>query len=155
MGPSFQNGHFRVDVLPGEAIIRVTRLARPFASADDATRGCVPMLSFLDAMGRSSHCLLLDSRMAIGRNDPEYEGWFAPYRRDLVRDFTKVAVVVSTSAGRLHSQRLLSADAASERFRVFEDYVLALAFVRSVLRRTSEAPARNSSPFRGDDDERA
>lgn len=96
--------------------------------------GCRPMLAALDALGRPRHFLLFDSRQAIGRNDPEYESWFAPHRRDLVRDFPKAAVLVSTSAGRLHSQRLINADSAAERFRVFDDYVLALAFLRTALR---------------------
>jgi hypothetical protein len=139
--PLFQNRHFRVELLPGEAIVRVTRLALPFASAEDAMFGCRPMLATLDALGRASHYLLFDSRLAIGRNDPEYESWFAPHRRDLVRDFPKAAVVISTSAGRLHSQRLINADSAAERFRVFDDYVMALAFVRTAFRASSRPGA--------------
>jgi hypothetical protein len=130
----FSNRHFRVELMVGEAMVRVTRLARPFTSAEDAMQGCLPMLAALDAIGRQTHFLLFDSRLAIGRNDPEYEQWFAPHRRDLVRGFPKVAVVVNTSVGRLHSQRLLSADSEAARFRVFDDYVLALAFVRGAIR---------------------
>jgi hypothetical protein len=149
--PLFANSHFRVTVLrkavvEGDSesitasrrsnvvasergIVAVTRLARPFISPEDALFGCCPMLTALDALGRAHHHLLFDSRYAVPCNNPEYESWFAPHRRDLVRGFHRAAVLVKTSAGVLQSRRLLRADTEDPLVRVFDNYEAALTFL--------------------------
>lgn len=118
----------------------------PFVSARDAFHACRPMLEHLDALGRRTLLLFFDSRQAVGRNDPEYENWFRPYRRDLVRDFYRVAVLVSTPTGRLHSQRLLGQDNRGERCRVFDDEAAALEFLRQEARKMPLSQRFSSRP---------
>jgi hypothetical protein len=93
------------------------------------------MLTALDALGRAEHHLLFDSRYAVPCNNPEYEGWFAPHRRDLVRGFFRTAVLVGTSVGMLQSRRLLRADTEDPQVRVFDSYDLALTFVAESVKR--------------------
>lgn len=141
----FQNEYFEVELLDSEAIVVVTRSAKSFASLADAHRACGPMIATLDALGRESHFLLLDSRDAIGKNDPEYEQWFAQFRKELVAGFPRTAVLVRTIAGKLQSQRLLRADRAENSSGIFVELDLALEFLRTA-RRTSVPPsARHSS----------
>ncbi len=145
---SYSNDHFIVEPLRGEPIVRVRRTPVPFSSARDAFHACRPMLEHLDALGRRTLLLFFDSREAVGRNDPEYENWFRPYRRDLVRDFYRVAVLVSTPTGRLHSQRLLGQDHPGERCRVFDNEVAAFEFLRREARRMPLSQRFSSRPPR-------
>ena len=127
----FENGYFEVDLLKSDAIVAVTRTAKSFESLPDAHRACEPMIATLDALGRASHYLLLDSREAVGKNDPEYELWFARFRKELVAGFPRTAVVVRTVAGQLQSRRLLRADNAEENAGIFVDIGAALEFLRA------------------------
>jgi hypothetical protein len=116
-------------VTAARGVVVVTRLARPFASPEDALFGCRPMLTALDTLGRKHYNLLFDSRYAVACNNPEYESWFAPYRRALVFEFSRVGLVIRTSAGALQSRRLLRADTQDPQVRVFENFDTALSFV--------------------------
>jgi hypothetical protein len=102
--------HFRVEVDRGARRVYVRRLGVAFASRDDTIGACRPVLDVLDTVDRASHTLLFDAREAIGRNDPEYESWFAPHRREIVRDFARAAVVVKSASGKLQVARLATAD---------------------------------------------
>lgn len=145
---SYSNDYFIVEPLRGEPIVRVMRTSVPFTSAGGAFHACRPMLEHLDALGRRTLLLFFDSRQAVGRNDPEYESWFRPYRRDLVRDFYRVAVLVSTPTGRLHSQRLLGQDVQGERCRVFDEEAAALQFLRLEARKMPLSQRFSSRPPR-------
>jgi hypothetical protein len=98
------------------------------------------MLRVLDVLGRSEHYLLLDSRDAVGNNDPAYEASFARYRRLLFEGFPKAAVLVKTPVGRLHSSRLMEADGEPGRPGIFNDPILAVASLRAAFRRSLLPP---------------
>ncbi len=53
---------------------------------------------------------MLDASEATGVNDPEYESWYAPFRRQIVSGFRGVAVVLKTASGRLQARRLAQDD---------------------------------------------
>ena len=77
------------------------------------------MLSSID---RANHTLLFDAREARGVNDPEYEAWYAPFRRQIVQGFAKVAIVVRSASGRLQAKRLSNVDKTEDaKIEVFDD----------------------------------
>ena len=114
----YANDWFRLEIDRVARRVTIVRSARPFESALDAENACRPVIDALAPIDRARHRLLMDARDAIGRNDPEYEGWFAPLRREIVEGFARVAVVVRTASGKLQAVRLTSAD-RHESVRVF------------------------------------
>jgi hypothetical protein len=102
------------------------------------------LLEALSQVDRKASYLLLDSRKAVGRSDPEYEAWFASFRRKLFADFPRAAVLVKTVAGQLHSKRLLKVDEAVERVQLFTDEHLALSYLRGVYRKSLRPPPPGS-----------
>ncbi|NRA35111.1 MAG: hypothetical protein HRU17_17420 [Polyangiaceae bacterium] len=127
----FENDYFKVTIPPGESIVTVVRSSKSFESAAAARAACNPMLTSLDNLGRRHHYLLLDSRQAVSKNDPEYENWFRSFRRDLVVDFPRVAYLVQTVAGQMQAKRLLQADGVFSRADVFASPVFATAYLRN------------------------
>lgn len=97
-----------------------------FESAEHAAEICAPVIDVLDGLDRKSHTLLFDARQARGVNDPAYERWYAPLRRQIVRGFARVAVLVGAASGALQARRLSTGDkGADDALAVFDDPVLA------------------------------
>ncbi len=134
--PVFENEYFRVTRDEDDPIVVVVRSSKPFASPRDVIHAFSPMLSALDGLGRGQHYLLLDSRDAVGNNDPAYEASFARFRRELFDGFLKTAVVVRTPVGMLHSNRLMEQDVQRDRPGVFTDPISAMASLKAALRRS-------------------
>lgn len=112
---------FEVEVDREAKRVVVRRLAPLFASKEEAQLACAPVIDVVSSLDRSSHTLLFDARQARGVNDPDYESWYAPLRREIVRGFAKVAILVKSASGALQAKRLASADRAQDDFRVFDD----------------------------------
>jgi hypothetical protein len=141
--PFFKNDYFRASRLIPEPIFVVVRSSKVFESPQDAQIACVPLLQALALVDRKLSYLLLDSRHAVGRSNPEYEEWFASFRRDLFAVFPRAAVLVKTMAGQLHSRRLLKVDHAVERVQLFTDERRALSYLRGVYRDSLRPPPGN------------
>lgn len=124
-----ESDYYRVEKLARSSILRVTRSSRPFDSAAAVDLACNPVQRALDAAGRRNHALLVDTRAAIGRNDPASEKMFQTHRREMAIGFRRVAVLVSTPVGLLHSKRLLAEDGTGEVARVFIDEQEALTYL--------------------------
>ena len=136
----FHSGYFTV-VRDDEAIVAVVRSSKSFESPVDAEAACTPMLKVLDQLGRKQHCLLLDSRNAVGKSDPVYESWFSQFRKDLVRDFPKVAVLLQSVVGEMHATRLLNQDNAMARSKTFSDPEQATAWLRAAIAQLPRTPS--------------
>ena len=128
------NPHYVVEPLFGARIIRVTRQPTTFATQESVDLSCGQVMLTLDRFGRATSCVLIDSRAAPGRNDPEFERWFSFYRRGMLLGFVRAAVLVTTAVGKLQSDRLVRQDAqAEDAVRVFNDEAIALAWLREGL----------------------
>ena len=68
--------------------------------------------------------VLIDLRDVVGRNDPAFEAAVAPYRRRLVQSFGRAAVLVRTSIGAMHIQRLFQDEGIP--LQVFTDHARAM-----------------------------
>jgi hypothetical protein len=74
--------------------------------------------------------LLIDLRLSVGRNDPEFETQLVERRRELFRRFRRSCVLVLTAIGRLQVQRHVDEDGFGDTVRVFSDETAARAWLR-------------------------
>jgi len=109
---------------PGTSIIQVTRSAVPFKSLADIQRHFEALARALEAADRPRHDLLMDIRLAVGRNDPEFEIAIEPYRVRMQRGFRRIAVVISSIAGQLQIKRFATQDGVAVRTFSDEDSAL-------------------------------
>jgi hypothetical protein len=61
-------------------------------------------------VARADYKLLVDTRVAPGRNDPSFEALAAQHRGKLLMGFARNAALASSAAGRLQIQRYAKAD---------------------------------------------
>jgi len=71
--------------------------------------------------------LVVDTREALGRNDPEFEKKIFPAFHTFTQRFARVAVLVKSSTGRMQMSRLVRDGGLG--YRVFDDEQKARAFV--------------------------
>jgi len=114
-----RNRHFEVDLIPGTNVVSVTRSGRAFETLDEVEESWTEVNDALDAYGRERHALLVDTRAAPPRNDPEFEEVFSRHRRRMLSGFPSMAVLVRTSVGRLQVERHAREDGTD--LRVFTD----------------------------------
>jgi len=112
---------------PGTSIIHVTRSAAPFTSAVDVQRHFDALARALESVDRSRLDLLMDIRLAVGRNDPEFELTIEPYRVRIQRGFRRIAVVLNSIAGQLQIKRFAVQDRVA--VRTFQDEETALGWL--------------------------
>jgi hypothetical protein len=124
----YVDAYHRAEQLAGTTIIVVRRSAVAFASEQDIARYLTALNDAIDRIDRSRHELLVDIRAAIGRNDPAFELAFEPHRTRLERGFRRVAVLVSSPAGRLQVQRHALQDRLD--VRAFQDEAEAFEWLR-------------------------
>jgi hypothetical protein len=135
---------FSVTELPGTPGVNVVRSARAFSSLAELSRAWDDLNRALDRIGRSGRGLLMDVRLASGRNDAAFEQALVRHRQEGRRGFARVAVLVSTPAGMLQVQRFAAQDGA--RTRVFLDAPQAIDWLSKSNEgraRTEETPARS------------
>ena len=145
MGPALRNlltnAHFRLDAYPGERILRVTRTQVAFASKAEVDASCRAVERTLNQQGRATSGMIVDSRDAPGRNDPQFEAWFSPYRKGMILGFLRAAILVRMAVGKLQVERLLRGDGnASDYARTFVDEAQALAWLREAFPPLDEGP---------------
>ena len=124
----YADAYHRAEQLAGTSVIVVRRSAVPFSSREDLDRYYRALTDAIDRLDKPRHELLVDIRAVVGRNDSEFELAFGPHRARLERDFRRVAVLVSSPAGRLQVQRHALQDGLG--VRAFLDEAEALEWLR-------------------------
>lgn len=101
----FSNAHVRVEYDGETRIVWMIRSALPLSGAAElvATHDAIPRV--LDTLGREGKALLVDTRLAPPRNDPEFEDALRSLRFRITRGFLRVAVLTRTVVGQLQVQR--------------------------------------------------
>jgi hypothetical protein len=84
----------------------------------------------MEKVARSGHALLIDVRTARGRNDPEFERLFGPYRARMSAGWLRVAIVVGSPPGVLQVQRYAREDSLA--LRIYDDPDLAFLWLQGV-----------------------
>jgi hypothetical protein len=123
-----ESDFFRIERLANPMVIRITRLATPFRDAEDVEKACRPLQDCLNLLGRARMRLLIDSREAVGNNDPASEANFAAHRKAMSAGFPRVAVLVKSTIGLLHVKRLLASD-GTPHIIVFNEEADAMAYL--------------------------
>ena len=128
------NQHFVIGAYAGERIFRVTRTSVPFVTKDEVETSCRAVERTLNRQGRATSCVIVDSRDAPGRNDPQFEAWFSPHRKAMILGFLRAAVLVRMAVGKLQVDRLLRSDGNTVDYaRTFVDEGIALAWLREAF----------------------
>jgi hypothetical protein len=124
---AYTTRHFTVGGIPGTRIVRVTRSNEPFATIAELHESLRSLNAHLDSVRRASYRVLVDTRQAPSRNDPEFERAFAPHRAQMLAGFERRAVLVRSLAGKLQVQRHSREDAVDNQ--VFTEEAKALAWL--------------------------
>jgi hypothetical protein len=121
------NRFVRVEHHAGLRLVQVTRSAEPMR-LEDIDEGWGSVVAALAPLERSDQALLMDMRLARGRNDDAYERAVARHRADTVAGFRRVAVLVRSVPGALQVQRHVKEDKLAQ-VRVFSSESDALAWL--------------------------
>jgi hypothetical protein len=125
-----ESDYYRIDHFVPLRVVVVTRKAKPFEDRHDVESACGPVQNALDRLVRTNKRLLIDSRQAPMRNDPQSEANFAPHRQKMTQGFERVAVVLRTQVGQLQTQRLIAdIKPSSPPLRTFLEMTDALAYL--------------------------
>lgn len=100
-----RTGHVVVTEEEGGRVLRFRRTTLPFATVADAKRMYGQVLAVYDRLGRADRGLLVDSRDAPGRNDPEFEAALLEFRSQALPGFAAIAILMKTAVGKLQAQR--------------------------------------------------
>lgn len=123
----FASRYFEVTVDAPRRLAVFRRSDVPFDTLEAMDAAFDELNAALGALDRATLALLVDSRDAPARNDPEYERAFEPHRRRMLRGFARIAILVKTASGRLQSQRLTSGDGVDAQ--TFTDEAAAMGFL--------------------------
>jgi len=121
-----RNKYFAISRVAGSPMIEIRRSSEPFASIEEMQGAFMGVNQALDQAGRSNLSLLVDTRDAPPRNDPDFERSFAPLRVAMLGGFRRVAILVRTTAGRLQAERHVRVDRVDGQ--VFTDESAARAY---------------------------
>ena len=110
-----ENEFIRAGLFEAARIVVVQRSSLRIPLESLATT-LAPMFRALESVDRAAHRLLIDSRVAPGQNDPEFEKEFNRLRTRLLTGWLRSAVLVNTIPGHLQLQRHQREGLASEVF---------------------------------------
>lgn len=120
---------FRAVLFEREHILRVTRSAKNFDTVEDAARIFASMAATLGKLPLERLKLLLDVREGPGRNDAAFESMISETRGLFFGRFARRAILLSTMAGVLQSQRLEREAGGQFHVEPFTDEAKALAYL--------------------------
>jgi hypothetical protein len=127
-----ENEHFRIRVDDDARLVRVVRTAAPFASPESLENAFAEASAVTRVF--AGWAVLLDSRDAPARNDPEFEEIFARGRKNLLARFDAIAVLVKSATGRLQVARYAREDGNDPV--MFDDESAALEYLAKRPRRS-------------------
>lgn len=93
-----------------ERAVTLVRTERRVRSADEFKAGFAVAFGALKPIDPDTHRVLVDLRLAIGRNDSAFEATVAEPRRRLLTTCTETALLVATQVGAMQVRRHLLSD---------------------------------------------
>ncbi|AUX45337.1 hypothetical protein SOCE26_068190 [Sorangium cellulosum] len=106
----WRNDYFLVLVDEPRRLVRNVRTARPYDSIEQLEAVMEELSRVLDGLGRSRYALLIDTRAAIGRNDPTFEATMRRLRPRWLSGFRRIGVLVQSVVGAMQIQRFARED---------------------------------------------
>jgi hypothetical protein len=141
----YRDEYVLIQADPRGPLVRYTRTAAPFPSLDALDRTMNAVNEALDRYGRRGRVLFSDARAAPGRNDPAFEAAMHRHRMRIYQGMQRIGVLVQTTIGKLHLERLAREDGVERKISLDEaeiyDYVLGDA--------PPSAPASRATPSQG------
>jgi hypothetical protein len=112
LGPReiFRNAYMILRHDAGRKLVILTRTSVSYVSIEAMQDAFSKMEEATAYISRPRTTLLIDSRQAPARNDPAFEAEFGRLRKLFLRDFQKIATVVSTAVGILQASRHVRVD---------------------------------------------
>lgn len=110
---------------PDGIVVRIVRSPVPHPSPQVLEDSYLKAALAMDRYGRKGRGLLVDVRVSIGRNEPEYE---APLRRARARNdagFARIAVLLKSVVGMLQMMRLSDEDGTLRLVTMSEPHAIA------------------------------
>ncbi len=129
--PVYRSDYIVVSLEASGRIVRYRRTAQPFPDLAIAKRCYDDVLASYDRIGRRGRGLLVDSRDALGRNDPAFETLLIDFRRQAIPGFAGMAVLMRTAVGLLQAQRIDRSQSLPHL--VTSDEAAAIAFLLQVV----------------------
>lgn len=128
MWEALRNAYVVVTVDDKAKLVRITRTAAPFPSAQELLAQWEEVNTALDRIGRKGRSLLADLRLGPARNDPDSEQAMRKVVSKLHHGFQRNAVLVRMAAGLLQIRRHAREDGIDRLVTDSEE--AALAYLR-------------------------
>jgi hypothetical protein len=125
---SYRSEYVAITLDHQRRLVRLTRSAAPFTSAEQASTEFVRAASSVGDAERPRLRLLADMRAAPGRNDEAFERAVGPLSDRLFGGYARAAFLVRTAVGALQIQRVAREQHTSAP-RVFTDEAEALRYL--------------------------
>ncbi|WP_437670406.1 hypothetical protein [Sorangium sp. So ce131] len=104
------NDYFVVLVDEPRRLVWNVRTAKSYDSLEQVEAVMEELSRVLDGLGRSRYALLVDTRAAIGRNDPTFEATMRRLRPRWMSGFRRIGVLVQSVVGAMQIQRFARED---------------------------------------------
>lgn len=138
----YRNPHVHVAYDPDTRVVWMVRSSLPLSGAAELLSTHDPIPRLLDTLGREHKSLLVDTRLAPPRNDPEFEAALRLLIFRITRDFVKVAVLTKTVVGQLQVQRQVRESGKITGVFASEEEAVAYLRAEPESRRTSPKSSR-------------
>lgn len=128
----YDTRHFKLDLDAKSRLIFLTRRAQEYASVKEIHAENQALAAKLDEMDRPKHALMVDLRLARGRDDAEFNAAQSIYRKMLVERFQAVAFLVATAQGKTQMERIIVEHRILDGIAVFTEEE-AVRYLRKAL----------------------
>lgn len=102
--PQYRSAYHIIDQVGRTGAFRMTRTNAPYSTVALAEAEFVALATWFDGLG-SVDALLIDLRLATGRNDDAFETGIRPHRRTLFRRFAHLGFLCTSWTGKLQIER--------------------------------------------------
>ena len=124
MARSFQNAHYRVDVLDEPRVVKLVRSPEEFHSVIEMVGVLDDIFRAVEEVDGATYGLVVDSRSGPTRDDPDFQNAFKLFRERLDSRFARVGVLVSSES----SVQLMKELGVPDHVRVYTDEALAVGW---------------------------
>jgi hypothetical protein len=124
-----ESAYFRIVTEPARSLVRIVRSSEPMPRDEEAVRRAFGAL--VEPLRKlAGYKALIDLRNGPpGRNDDEFERATQSAQKELVRSFSRVAILVRSAVGKLQVRRLARGRGSSNSSNVFLDEQEALRYL--------------------------
>jgi hypothetical protein len=102
--------HYKLRIDQTCRLVVIQRTSETYATLDSLTQCFDQLVAAIASVERAQYVLLIDTRQAPARNDPQFEAVFERQRARMLTGFSQCAVIVATAAGKLQVHRYVKQD---------------------------------------------